>query len=268
MPSSITLLFGPTGSGKSAYAEEAVKRTGGTIINADSVQLYGLLPILTALPEPEPYHALYGVLSPEQRFSVGDWLSAVQEVLVKTPGPHWVVGGTGFYLKALQEGLSPIPPVPEEVRACVQELFHQEGREGLIRELSGEIPKDTQRLLRAVEVKWATGKLLSYWQSLPKEGGLGKRAHFVRLMPHPQEHYAFLRLRCQKMIEKGALEEVREAENILRSLDLSHPLRKACGVETFLSFLEGQLSWAQAEEAFYIQTRQYAKRQLTWGRWQ
>jgi tRNA dimethylallyltransferase len=272
------LIAGPTGSGKSEIALELAARLGGTIINADSMQVYAELRILTARPsesdEARVPHRLYGHVSVSERYSAGRYQQEASNALAEARGQKRLaifVGGTGFYFSALTKGLSPIPAIPGEVRLAVRERFEEVGRERFFAELSARDPEtgavlrvsDTQRILRAVDVLEATGTPLSEWQrasGTPVLLGLEYRSYVIA--PPREILHARLERRFRAMIAAGALLEVRALEG----LDESLPAARALGVPQLRRHLAGQLSLEAAIDETHVATRQYAKRQETWFR--
>lgn len=299
MSTQITIIAGPTASGKSALALERAKKTEGVIVNADALQLYAELRILSARPtEPEMDgvpHALFGVLNHETQASAGKWLQLARaeiDAAMVQGQPVYVVGGTGLYLKTLMEGLSPIPEVPEEVdfmsalnrltgsrRTTGGAPSHAEtqtssgGDNTLHALLAGRDPQmaarlepgDTQRILRALAVLEHTGKSLAEWQAQPKNAPYPQEYFHVVRIDLPRELlYARCDARFDAMLEAGALEEVRA----LQALDIpaAHTLGKAVGVPELLRYLAGEWTLEEATKKARQHTRNYAKRQLTWLR--
>lgn len=273
---SILLIAGPTASGKSALALRLAQATGGAVVNADALQLYGDLRVLTARPSVEeearaPHH-LFGVADAADGWSVGRWLEAARAVLAGIAGPAIVVGGTGLYFKALTEGLADIPPVPASVRAAVAERYDALG-ETAFREALAKVdpasaqriaPGDRQRLCRAQEVFDASGKALSDWQA-QTGGALPPDAwRAVVLAPPREELYRRCDERLTAMVDHGALEEVRAL--VARGLDPILPAMKAVGVRELAAHLAGDLTLEDALAAARQETRRYAKRQMTWFR--
>jgi tRNA dimethylallyltransferase len=270
----IWLIAGPTASGKSALALRLAQESGGEIVNADSMQLYRDLRVLTARPSAEeearaPHH-LFGVVDAADGWSVGRWLEAAKAVLGGLKGPAIVVGGTGLYFKALTEGLAEIPPVPADVRAAVEARFDTEG-ETAFRAALAKVdpasaqriaPGDRQRLVRAMEVSEATGKALSDWQA-ETSGSVGDW-NAVVLEPPRDVLYRRCDERLERMVQEGALEEVRAL--MARGLNPLLPAMKAVGVRELASHLAGETTLPQALEAAQRETRRYAKRQMTWFR--
>ena len=275
----IWLIAGPTASGKSALALRLARETGGEIVNADSMQLYADLAILSARPSAEeqaqaPHH-LFGTVDAADGWSVGRWVRAALPILddIATRGrTAIVVGGTGLYFNALTRGLAEIPPVPAGVRRQAEADFDQMG-EGAFRDrLHSHDPAaalridyaDRQRLIRAWEVFAATDTPLSTWQqsgdpALPT-GSWGA----VALEPPRDTLYARCDARFEAMIEVGALEEVRALT--ARNLDPALPALKAVGVRELSAHLRGETPLEAATAAAQRETRRYAKRQGTWMR--
>ena len=265
--------MGPTASGKSALALDWARRRGARIVNADSMQVYRDLRVLTARPPAEDEatvpHSLYGTIDGADAYSVGRWLHDVIEVLVES-GPVVVVGGTGLYFEALERGLAPVPKIPDDVRA----RWRATDDATLRRELAHRDPeaaltlRDRQRIIRALEVYEATGRTLREWQELPTRQGQGPlHGRVVRklvLEPPRAVLRARIAQRFATMMEGGALDEV--GRLLERRLDPALPLMRAIGVRELGSLLRGELGRANAEERAIIASRQYAKRQSTWFR--
>jgi tRNA dimethylallyltransferase len=272
----VVVVAGPTASGKSLHAYQLAKEHGGVILNGDSLQVYSGLEILTAHPSVESTqslpHRLYGVVKPSETFSVGQWLELVMAEIQKA---HHVgklpivVGGTGFYLKALLEGVSPIPPSDPCVRQKLEE--REESQHILYQELqtidpalSARIdPFDRQRTLRGLEVFYGTGRPLSFWQSqkpLPPPYDFEK----ILLMPSKEELNERIERRLEDMFTQGVLDEVER----LSSHTLVEGVAKAIGFRELKAYLEGRCSLREAKDLTLIHTRQYAKRQRTWFRHQ
>ena len=272
------LIAGPTASGKSAAALALAEKLGGAIINADSMQVYAELRILTARPTPEDEsrvpHFLYGHVRACERYSAGRYQDEAARALLQARGRNLLpifVGGTGLYFAALMEGLSPIPQVPASVRAAVRRRFEALGRDAFFADLLNRDeataaklgPSDTQRLLRAADVLEATGRPLSAWQDSRGEAVLDKSRLACFVISPPREVLrARIEARLRSMAERGVLDEVRA----LAGLDPSLPAAKALGVPQFARHLAGEIALSQALEEVQIATRQYAKRQDTWFR--
>ncbi len=274
------LLAGPTASGKSAAALTLAREFGATIVNADSMQVYADLKTLTARPTPDEEgqapHRLFGEIDGAVNSSVGFWTRRVRAVLDRPgDGPVIFVGGTGLYFRALTEGLSAMPAVPEPVRAEVRERAEGRSTGELHAELAAADPEtarrlrpsDRQRVLRALEVLAATGKPLAAFQAAPGEPALGAREwRGLFLAPDRETLYARIDARFDAMIAGDALDEVRRLA--ARKLDAALPVMRAHGVPHLIAHLEGRLSLAEAAERAKLDTRHYAKRQFTWARHQ
>lgn len=275
----IWLIAGPTASGKSAHALQLAEWTGAEIVNADSMQIYAGLRVLTAGPSPEerakaPHH-LFEVADAAVGWSVGRWLEAATQAIAEIEGrgnPVIVVGGTGLYFRALTHGLADVPPVPETQREISGLLYAARGEEAfreILRPLDPEAEArieigDRQRLVRAHAVAVATGKSLTSWQTDTKPA-LKPGTWEGRVLDPPRaELYARCDARLSAMVEQGALEEVRAME--ARGLDPSLPALKAVGYREFAAHLRGETTLEQALDAARQETRRYAKRQLTWFR--
>ncbi|HEY2177943.1 MAG TPA: tRNA (adenosine(37)-N6)-dimethylallyltransferase MiaA [Caulobacteraceae bacterium] len=273
----VWLIAGPTASGKSAAALALARETGGEIVNADSMQLYAGLRILTARPTPEdeaaaPHH-LFGVADAGEAWSVGRWLAAALDAVAGIAArgrPAIVVGGTGLYFRALTHGLADIPPVPAAVRASVQADYERLGEAGCRERLAAVDPAaeariasgDRQRLSRALEVFVASGRSLSDWReetrpTLPPDAWSG----VVLTLPRA-ELYARIDARLEAMIATGALAEVEAL--LARRLDPALPAMKALGVAALAEALAGDLTPVEALAHAQAETRRYAKRQITW----
>jgi tRNA dimethylallyltransferase len=278
-PPSVTLIAGPTASGKSALALKMARETGAVIINADSQQLYADLRVLTARPSPEDEaqadHRLYGVADAADAWSVGKWSRAALDLLdaARTGGrPAILVGGTGLYFTALTRGLADIPPVPQTVRDAVEADYSAEGEARFRARLAERDPDaartieqgDRQRLIRAMSVHAASGRALSDWKAdtrplLAPGSWLGQV-----IEPDRVALYANCDRRVDLMMENGALDEVRAL--IARNLSPALPALKAVGVRELAAYLAGEMGRDDAIDALKQATRNYAKRQLTWFR--
>jgi len=274
----VVIVAGPTGSGKSALALALAEEFSGTVINADSMQVYRDLRILTARPSDEDEarapHRLYGVLDAVEQCSAARWCgmagAAVEEARAAGRLPI-LCGGTGLYLKALTEGLSPMPDIPEAMRSDLRRRYSDSDGAELHQALAAVDPRsaasipstDRQRILRALEVWEATGRSLQDWQALPPEPVLPNAVfHTILLLPPRQPLYDSCDDRLQGMIAAGALDEVRalRAMNIDRDL----PAMKALGVDPLIQHLDGLLDLDTAVAAAQQATRRYVKRQFTW----
>ena len=274
----IYLVGGPTASGKSALALQLAQEHDGVVINTDAMQIYSGLPVLTAQPDATARHAtphkLYEILPPSQRSSAGIWLSMAQKAIDeatlsgKTP---ILVGGTGLYFKAITEGLADIPPVPGAVRQKVIALWQELGEEHFRKELQ-KIDRDNaakltandkQRLVRAYEVAWHTGKPLGYWQKQKTLSSLnGFDVRRVLILPPRDELYANCDKRFTKMMNIGALDEAQQL--LAQNLEADLPAMKILGVRELAAYLRDEITREDAITQAQQTTRNYAKRQVTW----
>jgi tRNA dimethylallyltransferase len=280
------LISGPTASGKSAaalaLAEEAERRgRRAWIVNADSMQVYDALRILTARPSPEDEarapHRLYGHVPAATRYSTGAWLRDVGQLLAEADAAGAlpiVVGGTGLYFRALTQGIAAVPDIPSEVREHWANRLEREGTPALHAILAERDPSarairpsDPQRILRALEVLDATGRPLSEWHAAEADALIPRGAALkVVLQPERPELYRRIEARFDDMLAEGAVDEVR-ALRALR-LDPKLPAMKATGVRELAGYLRGEVSLEEAADAAKAETRRYAKRQTTWFRHQ
>ena len=280
-PSPVWLIAGPTAAGKSALALALARAYGGEIVNADSVQLYGDLRILTARPTPEdearaPHH-LFGIADAADAWSVGRWLSAAKCTLASVAErgrPAIVVGGTGLYFRSLTQGLADIPLVSPTIRSETAAMYDELGEAAFRRTLARAdsaaeariAAGDRQRLMRAFGVFAASGRPLSEWRrfTIPTLAPESWRGVVVSL---PRDAlYRRCNQRLAAMAEGGALAEV--ARLVSRGLDPNLPAMKALGLAPFAAHLRGEIDAAEALSRAQQATRQYAKRQLTWFRHQ
>ncbi len=279
MTTRIWLIAGPTASGKSALALRLAAQTGGEIVNADALQLYADLRLLSARPSPEeeaavPHH-LFGVADGADGWSVGRWLRAATPVLDEIAArgrTAIVVGGTGLYFKALTDGLAEIPPVPPAARTQAEVLFHSEGEAATRARLASAdpvseariAPGDRTRLIRALEVWLATGESLTHWHAQTRPALAPGSWRTVAIEPDRAALYGRCDMRLGAMVEAGALEEV--ARLAARGLAPELPVMKAVGVRELAAHLRGEMTLEAALTAARQETRRYAKRQLTWIR--
>ncbi len=276
------LIAGPTASGKSALALELAEKIGGVIINADSMQVYRDLRVITARPtveeEARAPHRLYGHVDAAENYSAGRWCVDAQAALEEAQQAGRVpivVGGTGLYFKALTQGLAAVPPIPPEVRATVRGRLKSEGVEPLYAELQQcdpatakrLMPGDRSRITRALEVVIATGRSLSDWhrEGLPPALDAANTLKFF-LSTDRAELYRRIDARFGAMLASGALEEVEKLA--ARGLDPSLPAMKAHGVPWLIRHLRGEIGLEEAAEGGKRDTRRYTKRQATWFRHQ
>ncbi len=276
---SITLIGGPTASGKSALALDMAIRTGAVIINADSQQLYADMDVLSARPpaedEAKAPHRLYGVADAADAWSVGKWSRAAMDEIVQAHAQGKgaiLVGGTGLYFNALTKGLADIPPVPVEVRHEVEREYETLGEEAFRARLRAVdpaseariYPSDRQRLIRALSVHRATGNSLTHYKEQTRP--LLTEGSWNGLIVEPEREvlYANCDRRVDIMMETGAVEEVEAL--MARGLDMGLPSMKAVGLREIAAWLNGEASKEQAVSAMKQATRNYAKRQMTWFR--
>lgn len=275
-PKRVVLIAGPTASGKSALALEIAEAENGVIINADSMQVYRELRVLTARPhfeeESKVPHRLYGHVSGLMAYSVARWQrDAVAEInrahaSGKTP---ILCGGTGLYFMSLLKGLAEVPEPPSEVRAHWRAyagdlhaaLAHRDPTSA-----ARLHPSDRQRLIRSLEVIDSTGVSLNEWQARAEAASPLKEFNVQKFYKNTPREVLYQRAdwRFDQMLEQGALDEVRA----LPPLEAAVPLMKAIGVRELLAHLKGEITIEEAGSAAKMATRQYIKRQLTWGRGQ
>lgn len=269
-PDRHVVIAGPTASGKSALALRIAEAQGGTVVNADALQVWSCWRVLTARPPAEDEarapHALYGHVAPGRAYSVGEWLSEVAVL----PGRLIVVGGTGLYLNALTRGLAAIPPTPPDIRAEADRL--RATPEGLARLIAGLDPQtagriDLQnpiRVQRAWEVLQATGRGIAAWQAeTPAPLIAPQDAHLLVLQADRDWLAERIARRFHQMLDQGALDEVRA---MLPVWDTSALWAKAIGAPELIAHLQGRDSLGQAVEKAIIATRQYAKAQRSFFR--
>jgi tRNA dimethylallyltransferase len=276
------LIAGPTASGKSALALALAERLGGMIVNADSMQVYRDLRIITARPSPEDEarapHRLYGHVDAAENHSVGRWCLDARTALAEAREERQIpilVGGTGLYFKALTQGLSAVPPTPAEIRDVVRARLDAEGATALHAELARRDPAmaerlrpgDRMRIARAVEVLEATGRSLADWHRDGLQAILDPaQAVMIFLNPDRADLHRRIAERFDAMLAAGALDEVRAL--VARRLDPMLPAMKAHGVPWLRRHLAGEITLAEAAEAAKRDTRRYTRRQVTWFRHQ
>lgn len=290
MTKPVIVVAGPTASGKSALAMEIAEAFRGVVINADSMQIYADLRVLTARPsqaeERRVPHRLYGVLDGAEKCSAGRWrgMALAEIARARASGLLPVLcGGTGLYLQALMHGIAPVPAVPDDIRQRATALHAQLGGPAFHARLAERDPVmaarlhpgNTQRLIRAWEVMDATGRSLAAWQEDARKGGhmavAGGSAggldflSFV-LLPARAPLSAACDGRFRQMVEAGAPEEVRAL--VARGLDPALPVMKALGVRELAAYLAGETGLEEAIDRAQRETRRYAKRQMTWFRHQ
>ncbi|MDG4906619.1 tRNA (adenosine(37)-N6)-dimethylallyltransferase MiaA [Mesorhizobium sp. WSM3866] len=272
------LIAGPTASGKSALALDIAERKGGVIVNTDSMQGYSVLDVLTARPSAAETarvpHYLYGHVHPSTAYSTGAWLRDVTGLIAEgifSGRPAVFVGGTGLYFRALAEGISDMPDIPPSVRERWRYELKEQGAERLHRVLMHQDsavamqlrPTDGQRIVRALEVLDASGRSILEWQAARGQPLIDRdSARFLVIEPDRGELVARIRARFDQMLDKGALDEVRQLMAL--DLDPNLPAMKAIGVRELQAAMAGHMGFPQAIERAKIATRQYAKRQTTW----
>ncbi|MCC6664165.1 MAG: tRNA (adenosine(37)-N6)-dimethylallyltransferase MiaA [Polyangiaceae bacterium] len=278
----IVVVAGPTASGKSALALALAEEFAGTIVNADSMQLYRGLRVLTAQPDDAALrrvpHALYGVLEPEDHASAGRWRTMAMAAIGAAHEAGRLpilVGGTGLYLRALMQGIAAIPPIPAPIRADARALHAKLGGDAFRaclaeRDPAGAAklePGDTQRLIRAYEVVVATGHPIASFQDHGAPADMAdKRAFTLLVMPPRSDLHQAINARFLRMLGQGALDEARAL--LARKPDPSLPAMKALGLPALFDHLNGLISLDEAIVRGQQATRQYAKRQATWFRHQ
>jgi tRNA dimethylallyltransferase len=278
--SKVILIAGPTASGKSALALKLAEAHGGVIVNADSMQVYRDLRIITARPTPEEEgrvpHRLYGHVDAAENYSVGRWcvdIAATLAVARQESRAVIIVGGTGLYVTALTRGLAAVPPIPAEVRDGVRARLSSDGVAALHAELARHdpagaarlMPGDRARVTRALEVILATGRSLSQWHEQGMPASLDPAlAAKVFLMPDRDELLRRIDARFDTMMTAGAMDEVRALA--ARHLDPNLPAMKAHGVPWLIRHFKGEIALVDAVEGAKRDTRQYTKRQATWFR--
>ncbi|RDW13053.1 tRNA (adenosine(37)-N6)-dimethylallyltransferase MiaA [Paracoccus thiocyanatus] len=273
-PGRHVLIAGPTASGKSALALEIAERQGGTIVNADALQVWSCWRVLTARPTPQDEarapHALYGHVGPGRAYSVGAWLAEVAALLRPGGGRLIVVGGTGLYLNALSRGLAVIPPTPAEIRAKADRLLREPaGLARLIADLDAPTRaridlKNPVRVQRAWEVLSTTGRGIADWQAeTPPPLIDPATAHLLVLDPDRDWLAKRIGGRFQMMLDQGALDEVRA---MLPAWDPQALWAKAIGAPDLVAHLQGRIDLDEAAGRAIVATRQYAKAQRSFFR--
>ena len=277
--SKIILISGPTASGKSSLAIKIAKKINGEIINADSMQVYKQLKILSARPDPKQYqkirHHLYGFHDVKKNFSTGDWLKLVNKKIKNVQKRKRIpilVGGTGLYFKALTDGLVKIPKISLKLRNQIRNMQKKLGQKKFYEKLlkldpllKGKInPTDSQRSIRAYEVKKFTKKSLYEWFKNTKSDFLETNFFKVYIDYPRQELIERINLRTREMIENGAIKEVKNFTKLKVRKDKS--VNRAIGVMEIKDYLNKEKDLEQIKEKIAIKTRQYAKRQSTRAR--
>jgi tRNA dimethylallyltransferase len=274
------LITGPTASGKSALAVELAKVHGGAVVNADSMQVYDTLRVLTARPADDDMkhveHHLYGHVPAGAAYSTGLWLKDISQLLRRLGGEGRIpviVGGTGLYFKALTGGLSGMPDVPAEIRTVLRRRLLEEGAESLHRALrdvdpamAADLnPQDGQRIVRALEIFESTGQSIGVFQRQAGPTIIDpRRARKIVVLPDRSVLQERINARFETMLDTGAVDEVRALLSL--GLPPEMPVMKAIGVSQITAMIEGRMSRAKVVETAAAATRQYAKRQMTWFR--
>lgn len=280
----IHIIAGPTASGKSALAIKRAKELNGAIVNCDSRQIYDALPLLSAQPseddKAEAPHFLYGCVHPNETVSAGSWremaLPLIKTLLAEGKTPI-ITGGNGLYIKTLMEGISPIPEVPAEIRlraiARQQEMgnpaFHAELERRDPATAALYHPMHTARLIHAWEILEATGKPLAEWQALPKSAPPDDWLFDITIvMPDRAKLYAQCDQRFVQMLDMGAMEELEAFDKRVDKGEISRDsvMIKTVGAPALRDLREGRISREEAINLAQTETRQYAKRQMTWFR--
>ena len=277
----IICIAGPTASGKSAWAIQIAKSFSGEIINTDALQVYSELNIISARPSKSemisaPHH-LFGHVDSNFRYSVGNWISEVEsliiDILARGKSPI-LTGGTGLYFRSLIEGIAKIPIIPSDIILETNKFQEQNGVEGL-RNLAEKLDpkaasrvlgKDPHRLMRIINVYKATNKPISFWQENTKPVVPRIFCHCAVLLPERQKLYDAINNRFDLMMKKGLLNE---AESIFtKNIDPSLPIMKAIGLREFFPYFSGDISLDEAVHLAKRNSRRFAKRQFTWFRGQ
>ncbi len=279
----IILLAGPTASGKSSAAIALAQKYGGVIINADSMQVYKELRLITARPSEEDEallpHSMYGHTPGKERYSTGKWAKDVRHEIdrAQAAGKRPIItGGTGLYFRALTDGLVSIPNVPDDISVHWRAQATRLGAQKLHTILSGQDPimaeqlkpGDTQRITRALEVLETTGKSLSFWQQQKDSPVLSpeEQKNITRVVIAPPRDILYRRInkRLEWIVETGGLEEVQNLKDL--DIDPGLPIMRALGVPELLAYLNGDCTREEAIERASMMSRRYAKRQMTWLR--
>ena len=277
--SKIILISGPTASGKSHFAIKVAKKINGEIINADSMQVYKKLKILTARPNKKEQknikHHMYGVVDLNEKFSTGQWLKTVikkiKEIKKRKKTPI-LVGGTGLYFQSLINGLVEIPVIPSNFRNKIRLIQKKEGQKKFYKKLLKIDPKskdkfdpnDTQRSIRAFEIKAFTKISMYEWLSKTKPEFKEKEFLKIYIEYKREDLVKRISIRTTKMIQEGAIKEVKKFIKSKIKKDLS--VNRVIGIDELTQYLDKKINLDQAQELISIKTRQYAKRQATWTR--
>ena len=271
----LIIIAGPTCVGKSIIAMELAKKINGVLINADSVQVYEDLKLLSARPSEEDMrqipHFLYGYVKSQKNNSIADWLRRLHEVLLdiqKIKKKAILVGGSGLYINAVINGLAPIPRLREEIKKKSLLKLNEIGIDSF-KEINLKIDPefvkknhDKHRLLRSYGVFLQTKKNMTYWYQKPRQGAIKKNIYNFLINSERQLIYKRCELRFDNMLERGALEEVRKIHD--SNIDRSLPVARSLGVKWLLNYLDKKISFEEAVRLSKRDTRRYVKRQITW----
>jgi len=261
MKKRIYIVAGPTASGKSSLAVRLAQKLNSVVVNADSLQVYEDVPILTARPTESEMegvpHLLYGYLDCHAHETAASWVDRAKKAVEAVDNPVFV-GGTGLYLKILMEGFSPLPEISDEVRQSVRQM----SRDELEKYVPDAPLTDPQRLMRAAEVLMQSGKPLSYFYDLPKEGGLPADYRVILLNPPRERLYLQCNYRFEQMMGQGALKQVLDLAQ--KNPKMDGGVFQALGVQELIGFLKQEMSLEEAVKKAQQRTRNYAKRQRTW----
>ena len=278
MSKKVIVVAGPTASGKSALALGVAEQLGGTVINADSMQVYRDLAVVTARPGPEDLarapHRLYGTLDGAELCSAARWAELARQEIDAAEGLPILCGGTGLYLRTLLYGIAPVPEIPDEIRKAARQRHAEIGGEAFRDALARLDPAaaaklhagDSQRLIRAYEVVAATGLTLAAWQAAQPPAETGLSPEIFTLLPPRDVLYDAIDRRFAGMVGAGALDEVEAL--VARGLDPELPVMKAVGVPELSAYLAGRIPLESAISQAQQASRRYAKRQFTWFRHQ
>ena len=277
--SKIILISGPTASGKSNFAIKIAKKINGEIINADSMQVYKQLKIITARPDKKQQnnikHHLYGIIDLDKKFSTGQWLKTaikkIEEIKKRKKIPI-LVGGTGLYFQSLINGLVKIPEIPIKFRNKIRLMQKKEGQKKFYKKLlkidpnikDKFDPNDTQRSIRAFEIKSFTKISMYEWLNKTKPKFKDKEFLKIYIEYKREDLVKRISLRTTKMIQEGAIKEVKKFIRSKIKKELS--VNRVIGIDELTQYLNKKINLDQAQELISIKTRQYAKRQATWAR--
>lgn len=271
------IIGGPTASSKSQIAKQIAKKVPSRIINADSMQLYSDLNILTNRPsnkDMEEYdHRMYGILGLNQLSNLGWWYKNVKKEMddsIRNGFLPIIVGGTGLYCNSLEAKISEIPDVNKRIKNKILRIHKRYGNEFFYEKLKKIDPSsyvklnknDTQRLIRAIEVRISSGKSIEFWKNKKSKKINNFRNLFVVIISEREELYKKINQRFLNMIDEGVIDEVKDF--LKKKVPLSHPTRKALGMKFIIQYINNEISFKKMIELSQMETRNYAKRQITW----